>query len=72
MRYHRAMAMTLRPTEEQREVIAAAARIEGKSMQQFILDAAMQAAQGRARRRDELISRIRSDRRDVLDRLGSV
>ena len=66
------MAMTLRPTDEQHELIAEAARVEGKSMQQFILDAAVQAAQGRARRRDELIGRIRADRRDVLDRLGSV
>ena len=64
--------MTLRLTEEQRKTIGEAARTESKSMQQFILDAAMEAARGRARRRDELISRIRADRRDVLDRLGSV
>lgn len=66
------MAMTLRPTDEQHQLIAEAARREGKSMQQFIIEAALQAATGRERRRDELIDRIRTDRREVLDRLGSV
>ena len=66
------MAMTLRPTEEQAAELRAAAEREGLSMQTFILNAALDRARGRAARRDELIARIRSDRRDVLDRLGSV
>ena len=65
------MAMTLRPTDAEHAAIAEAAEREGKSMQRFILDAALEAARGRTRRRDELIDRIRTDRRDLLDRLGS-
>jgi uncharacterized protein (DUF1778 family) len=66
------MAFSLRPTDEEHAIIAEAARREGVSMQVFVLRAALDAAHGRARRRDELIDRIRTDRREVLDRLGSV
>ncbi|HET6562459.1 MAG TPA: DUF1778 domain-containing protein [Marmoricola sp.] len=64
------MAMTLRLTEEESAEVREAAEREGKSMQAFVREAVLEAARGRARRRDELIARIRTDRRDLLDRLG--
>jgi uncharacterized protein (DUF1778 family) len=66
------MAMTLRLTDEETAEVRAAAEAAGVSMQAFIRDAALAAARQRTRRRDDLIAAIRTDRREVLDRLGSV
>lgn len=66
------MAMTLRLTDEETEELRAAAESAGVSMQRFIKQAALNAARERTLRRDALIEAIRRDRRDVLDRLGTV
>ena len=66
------MAMTLRLTDEETTELRAAAESAGLSMQSFIKRAALSAARERILRRDALIEAIRRDRRDVLDRLGSV
>jgi uncharacterized protein (DUF1778 family) len=66
------MAMTLRLSDDETAEVRAAAEAAGVSMQAFIRDAALAAARGRRERRDALIAAIRTDRRDVLDRLGSV
>lgn len=65
------MAMTLRPTEDQQARIAKAAEIEGKSMHQFILDAALDAAARRERRRDELLAQIIAEDAGALERLAN-
>lgn len=65
------MAMTLRPTDAEHAAIAEAAEREGKSMQRFILDAALEAARGRTRRRDELLATILREDAEALDRLGN-
>ena len=66
------MAMTLRPTDEQHALISEAARVEGKSMQQFVIDAAVEAATRHKRRRDELLASIMVEDREALDRLANV
>jgi uncharacterized protein (DUF1778 family) len=66
------MAMTLRLTDEETSELRAAAESAGISMQSFIKQAALLAARERTLRRDALIEAIRRDRREVLDRLGSV
>jgi len=66
------MAMTLRLTDDETAELRQAAERAGVSMQVYIRDAALSAARDRAQRRDDLIAAIRRDRRDVLDRLGSV
>lgn len=66
------MAMTLRLTDDESAELRSAAESAGVSMQSFIKNAALLAARERAVRRDELIAAIRRDRREVLDRLGSV
>jgi uncharacterized protein (DUF1778 family) len=66
------MAMTLRLTDEETAELRAAAESSGLSMQSFIKQAALNAARERGLRRDAHIESIRRDRREVLDRLGSV
>ena len=66
------MAMTLRLTDDETAELRQAAERAGVSMQVYIRDAALSAARDRAQRRDDLIAAIRRDRRDGLDRLGSV
>lgn len=63
------MSMTLRLNDaESAEVREAAAR-EGVSMQAFAHDAVLDAARGRATRRDAAIQRVVTERGDLLDRL---
>ena len=64
------MSMMLRTTPDQDKILDAAAVRAGVSKQQFILDAALNAAADHSEQRDELIEMLREQRRDLLDRLG--
>lgn len=66
------MGMRLRLTSEETEELRTAAESAGVSLQSFIKQAALNAARERSARRDALVDVIRRDRREVLDRLGSV
>lgn len=64
--------MTLRLSEEQNTQLAQAAAREGVSKHEFIVRAALGAAKDRARVRNDLLHRIVTEDRNLLNRLGTV
>ncbi|MEO8272937.1 MAG: DNA-binding protein [Chloroflexota bacterium] len=66
------MPMTLRLTPAETEALRETARRERRSMQLVARDAIAAYVSGRARRREELISRIVTEDAELLRRLGTV
>lgn len=63
------MAMTLRLTESETEVIREAASREGKSMHEYIKQAALTFANERSRRREAAIQGVLNDYAGLFERL---
>ena len=64
------MAMTLRLTDEEAEVLRRFARDNGKSMQDVVREAIRSYVSERDKRRDEILGRIVSEDRALLDLLA--
>ena len=62
--------MTLRLSEDQTAKLRAAAEREGLSMHAAVLKAIDDYVDRRTERRDEIIERIFTERRDLFDRLA--
>ena len=68
--YHQLVAMTLRLSEDQTAKLRATAEREGLSMHAAVLKAIDDYVDRRTERRDEIIERIFTERRDLFDRLA--
>ena len=66
------MPMTLRLTPDETEALRETARRERRSMQEVAREAIAVYVTNRARRREELISRIVTEDAELIRRLGSV
>lgn len=66
------MAMTLRLTEEETELLRRTAEREHRSMQEVARLAILEYATSRRERRAEALRRIVSEDAGLLDRLGNV
>ena len=71
-RYHHAMAMTLRLTDEETETLRLTAEAENRSMQEVAREAIREYTSRHTARRAEALTRIVAEDGDLLDRLGSV
>jgi predicted transcriptional regulator len=71
-RYHRSMAMTLRLTDEETELLRRTAEAEDRSMQDVAREAIREYTSRHTARRDAALARIVSEDGALLDRLGSV
>ena len=66
------MAMTLRLTDEETELLRRTAEAEGRSMQEVAREAIREYGTRHVQRRDALLERIITEDADLLDRLGSI
>jgi len=66
------MAMTLRLTDEETELLRRTAEAEDRSMQDVAREAIRLYTSRHQARRDEVLARIVAEDADLLDRLGSV
>jgi hypothetical protein len=64
------MAMNLRLTDEESEALRARAELEGRSMQEVARAAIAQYVSERPRRLSAAIERVRTEDRELLDRLS--
>jgi predicted transcriptional regulator len=68
--YHHFMAMNLRLTDEESEALRAKAEQEGRSMQEVARAAIAQYVSGRPQRLAAAIERVRTEDRELLERLS--